>query len=161
MPPRAAGSLVTETLLVALSLLLLAAYFTWRQWVEQRSREPGLSNEDIQHFRAKDLRRYAGSAVMTVMAVLVVVSTRINFRRGPAEGRLWAWIWMAVLGLLIVLLVLAFFDWRETTRYAVRHRRALLEEQRDYFASLRRDRRPRSGSNGQTSGSSPRRPSPD
>jgi hypothetical protein len=153
---------MTETTLIALGLLALAAFFGYRQWVEIRAREQDLDAPDRDYFARKDRRRLAGSAIMAVMSTLMLVSARVDARKSPAHGRLWGWLWLLVLVLVIALLVLAFFDWRANTRYAIRHRRALLDEQRDYLASLKRGGRtslPPTGSNGHPPGSSPSRPS--
>jgi hypothetical protein len=161
MPPRAQPTPNTETAIVALAVLAIAAFLAFRQWVEIQGREPILDDTDRDHFRWKDLRRFLGAILMAVVASLMLAATRIDPHTSPAQGRAWGWIWIAVLILIVGLLTLAFFDWRANTRYAVRHRRALLAEQRDYFASLKRPARPipPAGSNGHTQGPSPPQPS--
>lgn len=162
MPPRAPGSSNLETLVLAGTLLGLAGFFGVRQWLEVRARPPDLDDADRTYHRGKDIRRFLGSALMTVMAALMIAATRINPRASLALGRLWGWLWIAILALVVVMLAIAFLDWRANTRYAVRHRRALLAEQRDFFASLKRGSAPRqtsNGSNGHLQGPPPSQPS--
>jgi hypothetical protein len=163
MPPRALASPATETTLTALALLAIAAFLAFRQWAELRGRELDLDQADRNHFFWKDRRRFAGSLVMAAISALMLIAARIEPRQSRAHGRVWGWIWITVLILVVGLLALGFLDWRANTRYAVRHRRALLAEQRDYFASLKRKSSkapPPASSNGHSQGPSPSKPSP-
>jgi len=136
MPP--AASATTASLVLTAVLLVLAAYFALRQWRDHRHRDPDLSEADADYFARQDVRRWLGSVVMVLLAAGIGFGTRINPRANPAARRLFGWVWMGVIVLLLIWLILALLDWRAITAYARRHRQALAHER---FAAFEEERR--------------------
>ncbi len=147
MAPKPTGTGAAEIFAVAGFLVVLALFFAYRQWVERSRRGDELDPMDHDHYRRKDKRRFAGTAVMLIIASLMAASTRIPTTDKPAV-RLWTWTWICVLLLLMALLCLAFADWSANTRYAARHRAALRAEQRDFWRDLANRLRRRHDRNG-------------
>lgn len=127
-----------EGLVIAAVLVGLAIVFGIRQWREARGRDPDLAAEDTDYHRRQDRRRGLGSLVMVLLAVGMTVGMSINARADRASGRLFGWVWLGVATLVMVLLVLAFLDWRAIRGYARRHREALADER---YAALEDERR--------------------
>lgn len=136
-----AASFQRDAWILAGTVMAVGAVFAVRQWLERRWRPADLPGADARHFARKDVRRLLGSAVMAAIALAIVASTRIDFRAGRAEGRLFAWTWMGILLGVVVLLALALLDWQANRLYARRHRRALAEERRALLEEIRRHAR--------------------
>jgi hypothetical protein len=131
----AAASLALSVGVAAVALLL-----AWRQWREGRGRESDLSAADSAHFLRQDIRRWMGVVVMILIAVALAVGSRVEPK---AAGRTNPWfvvVWLTVCVLVLVLLVLALFDWLGTSRYARRHRQAIARARRELFEEQRRRR---------------------
>jgi membrane protein implicated in regulation of membrane protease activity len=138
MPLAASGT--RESLVLSAALVAIAAYFAVRQWRERRGRPTKLDAADARHFARQDWRRGLGSAVMTLIAIGLVVGTRLDPRAGRLERRLFLAVWLGVIALLSLLLVLAMLDWLAIRDYARRHRDALADER---YAALVEERRKR------------------
>lgn len=133
MPLKAApNTAATETLIAAAVVLTLAVLFGARQWLDRRRRDhqTDLTEDDARHLASRDWRRWGVAAILGLIGLLMIASTRIDVRRGPDAARLWGWTWLGVLALTVVLLVLALIDWRATAADARRQVRALAEEHR-------------------------------
>ena len=130
-----------EGLALAVGVVAVAAYFAVRQWLDRRRRDPGLSPEDADHYARQDVRRWAGSVIMALLAVGLVVGTRIDIRAGRPQRQLFSAVWLAEVVLLLVLPALALADWLATRRYARRHREALADERARVLEDYRRRRR--------------------
>jgi hypothetical protein len=120
-------------------------------WVDHRRRLLDLSTEDEFHFRRQEARRMVVTVVMLAIGVLLLAGTRIPPQVQRRPNMPFVATWVAILGLVVLLLVLAFLDWLATSRYARRQRqvitRAGMEILRDEF---RRRARLRSlGGNGE------------
>jgi hypothetical protein len=120
--------IVIPGIILALAVAGLALWFAGHQWAERRRRPLDLSAEDTAYFRGKDHRRLAGSVLMGTIAVAMAVGLWIDPRSGAEAARTWVASWSTVLSLLLVLLVLALWDWLALHAYARRHRSALLRE---------------------------------
>ena len=119
---------LTASLMTSLGITLIAAFLGLRQWYERQAREEDLSADDRAHFQRQDRRRGIGVAVMLFIALGLSVGTRIPPK---VDGRAnWTFIecWMVVFALIVVLLMLAFFDWIATRHYARRLRRSIARE---------------------------------
>lgn len=148
MPLPIANAGNAQTFAGSLALLILSAFLAYRQWVERRDRDPDIDKLDQRHFSVKDLRRWAGCLLMALIAGAMLATLTVDPRASRAAARLALGVWLAILLLLLALLSLAFWDWLANRAYAKRHRLALRDEQRDFWARLRAQRRPRPDQNG-------------
>jgi hypothetical protein len=155
-------------LLVAL-LLGLAGYFTWKQRAALRELRdhPEMPREDRRYLRNQVVRRLFCSALMVVLAGLLVGWYFLDpeFRELFEEGRReWAaaadqplteqqrdfsrWIvayWCAALLLLFTIIAVAGIDAWANLRYGVRHRRQLRDERQQTLMELQAARRRHQG----------------
>ena len=129
MPP--ANDLPSASIAMAAGLFLIAVFLGLRQWYERKAREPGLSEADRSHFFRQDVRRGLGVGVLLVIALLVLVGSRVEARVQGKANLVFLQLWVAVLALILVLLTLALADWAATRTYARRHRKQLLRESLD------------------------------
>ena len=107
--------------LVALGLAL------W-QWFDGRHRPESLSPEDHDHFRHQEARRWAVCGLMFALGILLLLGTHAPARVRHHPNVFFVEAWGAVLGIVVLLLVLAFQDWGSTRRYARRQRQAMARE---------------------------------
>jgi drug/metabolite transporter (DMT)-like permease len=119
-------------------LVLVAGYFGQRAWTEHRDRDPELPDADREYHERQVRRRLLGSTVMLAIALAMTLGLAINPRTGHAEARVWGLAWLAVFLLVCVLLVLAGLDWASIRVYALRHRRALVQERLEALLDERR-----------------------
>ncbi|HEV3163965.1 MAG TPA: hypothetical protein VGZ22_08020 [Isosphaeraceae bacterium] len=158
---RLFDSAASTSLVIALFVIFAVAFLAWRQWRERQSRSPELSDADTDHFSRQDTRRLLGTIVLGLIAVGLVVGTRIPLNPPPSRliRRFFAGVWMAVILLLLVALVLAWLDIKATRLYARRHRHAIAEERRAFLEDAQRRRaypgNGRSGPPGPIDGISP------
>jgi hypothetical protein len=136
----------TAGLFIMAALVLLAGWFTGRQWldhVRRDSDDTGVSEDDRRHFAHQNLRRGLGSVVMVAIACGMGYGLWIDPRADRAAFRIWLVTWGGVTLLVGVLLVLAILDWLATFAYAGRHRRALIRERTEILEAelLRRTNR--------------------
>jgi hypothetical protein len=123
--------LATSSALLSTGIAMIAVFLALRQWYERRAREPDLSPTDRRHFVRQDIRRGLGVVVMLVLAIAVYIGSRIAPKVGGAGGAAnlaFVQIWLAVSGLIVVMLCLALFDWVATRTYARRQRQYLAAE---------------------------------
>lgn len=158
MPAAPSGA--REGIVIATGVLTLAVAFAWRQWVERRGREGDLGQADEDYFARKDRRRFAGTAILGLIGVGMIVGSLIDHRASKAAGQTFVWIWFGVVALVCISIVLALLDWLACRDYAVRHRDALLHERRVLLEEGLR-RRPavpdrRDGANGISGDEGPR-----
>ncbi|QEH32982.1 hypothetical protein OJF2_14740 [Aquisphaera giovannonii] len=118
----------TASLALAAGLGLIAVFLALREWYELRAREDDLAEPDRLHFARQDLRRRLGIGILALIAGLVFVGSFLDIspRRGPSIRFLTVWI--AVLGLIVGLLMLALADLSATRAYARRHRKRIIRE---------------------------------
>ena len=108
------------SLVLAAVVLATALYLTARQWSDRQSRADSPSETDAEYFARQDVRRFVGAAVMAVIALGIVVGSRINHRVAGGQHRVFVWVWIGVFVLIFVLLILAGRDWLDTLGYARR-----------------------------------------
>jgi hypothetical protein len=113
---------------MAAGISLIAAFLALREWYERRARETDLSEADQLHFARQDVRRSVGVGVIFAIVVILLVSSAIEPRIKGRANLFFIELWVVVLGLIIVLLVLAMFDWMGTRSYARRQRRQIIRE---------------------------------
>ena len=107
-------------------ILLVALFLGLWQWFDQKSRVPDQFPEDREFFGRQDRRRYAGVALMALLALLLPLPTSDKIRLQHATLVILDLLIVCVL--IVVLLVLAVVDGLATRRYARRHGRELAQE---------------------------------
>jgi hypothetical protein len=160
-------ALVASIALAAL-MLAIAIYITMRQrqTLAHLRRDSGLSLEDRRYLHRRAVMRLVSAAFLCILAFLVVGGVVLEGNLTdlhpeepvvpPPESakdslRLLAAYWMGTVLVLMVVMVLAVFDWFATARYGARQRRQLLEESREALAAeVERIRRDRHGLNGES-----------
>lgn len=126
----AASTAARVGLPIAAGVLALAAVFAWRQWVERRTRQDDLSEEDRAYFARKDVRRLLGTTILVLIASGMFVGLSIDPGANRAAGQAFVWVWFGVAVLLCVSLVVALIDWTANLGYARRQRKGLIEARR-------------------------------
>ncbi len=116
------SDMATASLVLSTFVLLVAALLGWREWSDRRDRAPDLSPEDARHFAYQDTRRSLGIVVMTLLAVGLVVGSRVPTRLDNKANPQFLGIWLGVFLLIFVLLTLAMVDWVALRLFARRHR---------------------------------------
>jgi protein-S-isoprenylcysteine O-methyltransferase Ste14 len=120
--------MASGSLFISLGVTLVAFFLGLRQWYERQSRETDLSEFDRGYFARQDLRRAIGVVVMVLLAVGMWVGARLEPTTDRRANLGFVGVWLAVIGLIIVLLALALTDWWATRRYARRMRRSIARE---------------------------------
>jgi hypothetical protein len=136
LTPVASAVLAIVVSAIAVALML-------RQRREGRERSDDLSEADLKHFAHQDVRRFAGGIVMLLIAVGLLIGSRMIDRIDLNQRlfrRLLAGVWGGVFLLTFVLLVLAMFDISATRIYARRHRRAIAQERQAFLDAEKRRR---------------------
>ncbi|GIW86977.1 MAG: hypothetical protein KatS3mg108_1301 [Isosphaeraceae bacterium] len=132
-----------ETLLIAAGLLTVDLLLVIAHLRERSRREAPLDDADRKYFANRDKRRWTGSVLMAVAAILMMATARIEPRGDLAASRLYVLLWLGVLTLVAGLLALALSDWVANRRYAARHRRQLIAERDRLVAEAAREARQR------------------
>lgn len=121
---RVDASVIVGTALAGLMLLLGLGFGLQQVLVLVRGAgDPAFAERRYHLVRAA--RRFVGSAVMVAIGVGMALGVWIEPRAGRWERQVWGWSWVAVAGLVGVLLVLGLWDWVALRRYAVRQGVAL------------------------------------
>ncbi len=123
-----AQDLASSGVLMSTGIMMIAFFLGLRQWYEFRAREPNLADIDRGYFARQDLRRGLGVAVMLVLALAIWIGARIEPKIAGKANLTFVQVWFAVIVLILVLLVLALFDWLATQVYARRQRRSIARE---------------------------------
>jgi hypothetical protein len=137
-------------LLLAVSVLGVALALGGWQWAAHRGHPNASAEDEATHFARQNLRRSAGAAIMTLLAALIFVGSRIehlgvNGRPNPA----FIVIWLTTFALVVLLLILALIDWVSIQRYARRQRSAIVREGLETLQDeLRRQHRGAADGNG-------------
>jgi hypothetical protein len=116
------------SLLLSVLLVLIASALTYWLARERRHRDPVLSGPDANHFLRQDFRRGLVSFLLVLLAIGIVVGSRVEHRDGGRMNPRFVLIWLGVFVTIAFLLLLALFDWLSTRLYARRHFRALVRE---------------------------------
>jgi magnesium-transporting ATPase (P-type) len=136
-----ADDLASNSLLISSGVAMIAVFLGLRQWYEWRGRESELSELDHLHFVRQDVRRGLGVAVMLVIAAGLYVGSRIPPKVAGRANLTFIEVWLAIVGLIIVMLLLAFVDWVSTRIYARRQSRSMARERLQILReTLRRSR---------------------
>jgi hypothetical protein len=130
------------------TVVLTAVGLGLRQWYERRRREPNLSKDDVRHFARQDVRRAVVGMVMVLLALGIGVGSRVAHQRAGRANPWFLATWLAVFGLILVLLCLALVDWVATWLYGRRHRRKIAREQLQFLREQRGRRAYRSNGRG-------------
>ena len=123
-----ADDLASNSLLISSGVALIAVFLGLRQWYEWRARETELSDLDHRYFFRQDVRRGLGVAVMLVIALGLYFGSRIPSKVAGRANLIFVVVWLAIIGLIVVMLILAFVDWLSTRLYARRLSRSMARE---------------------------------
>lgn len=115
---------------MGIGVSLIALFLGLRQWYEHRARS-GLSEADGRFYRRQAVRRWLGVVVLATLAAVVVAGARVEPRIGNRGNLTFVAVWLAVLGLIVVTLGVAFWDSVATWRYARNRRHELVREHLD------------------------------
>lgn len=132
--------IATASLVLSSIVLLLAMVLGWREWRDRLDRGEELSPEDTRHFALQDGRRLLGILVMVLLAVGLLVGSRIPTRLGNKANPQFLGIWFGVFLLIFVLLTLAMVDWIALRKFARRHRKEILRERVEILTEEKRRR---------------------
>jgi len=131
LPDIGVASMVLSTF-----VLLVAALLAWHERRDRGQRSADLSPEDAEHFARQDGRRGFGLVILVILAVALVVGSRMPARAGAGANPQFVELWLGVFALILTLLWLALADWVALRRFAGRHRKEIFRERIDL---LRRD----------------------
>jgi hypothetical protein len=120
--------IATASLLLSSFVLVVAALLGWREWVDRRDRSMELSPEDARHFGHQDRRRTVGLVVLVLLAIGLLIGSRVPHKLGNHSNPVFLGIWFAVFLLIFILLALAMIDWVALRIFARRHRGQILRE---------------------------------
>ncbi len=126
-------------------VLVVAALLAWHERSHRRGRDTELSAEDAAHYARQDGRRGLGIAILVVLAVAVLIGSRIPPRVGPRANPEFVEIWLGVFALILTLLWLALADWVALRRFAGRHRKEIFRERIDLLRRDLQQRKPTGG----------------
>src|SRR3954447_18017150 len=107
-PPMAfSPTTATVSLALAIGVTIVAGVLALRQRHERRHRETDLSHADAHHFALQDFRRAVVGVVMVLLALCIVVGSRIEPKQAGRTNPWFLAIWLAVFLQLFALLWLA------------------------------------------------------
>jgi H+/gluconate symporter-like permease len=125
------------SIILAVVVLAIAGLLAAWQWADHQKRSDEHAEAEADYFARQDVRRFLGAFLMALVAIGIIVGSRIDHRVAAGQHRLFASVWIVVLLLLVVLLILAGSDWLATIGYARRQRKAIADERRALFGSER------------------------
>jgi hypothetical protein len=143
------SEITTASVVLSSSVVLAAALLGWREWSDRRDRAVDLSQEDARHFGYQDTRRTLGIVVMLMLAIGLVVGSRVPHKVGNQTNPQFLGIWLGVFLLILLLLSLAMIDWIALRHFARRHRNEILRER---IEILKEESRRRKALNGNANG---------
>jgi uncharacterized membrane protein len=138
----AAVSLALSIGIVAVAIVLLI----WL-WYERRDRDPDLAEDDATHFARQDFRRALVAVILLVLALIIFVGSTMEAKVAGRTNVVFLLLWLSAFVLILMLLLLAMFDWLATRLYARRHlqqlareRLEILREEQQRLSSLKEER---------------------
>lgn len=147
MPPG--NQVANASLVMSIGILVVVGLLLCWLWYDRRHRDDELSHADAVHFRHQDRRRLVVAVILGLVALGILVDSRLEPRINGRANPLFLLLWVGVFFLLGALPVLATFDWLATRRYARRQFQALARERVEI---LRDELRAQSYGRGRTDG---------
>jgi UDP-N-acetylmuramyl pentapeptide phosphotransferase/UDP-N-acetylglucosamine-1-phosphate transferase len=148
------NDIATASLVLSGLVVLVAAGLAWREWSDRLDRSDDLSPEDARHFEHQDARRMLGLVVLVLLAVGLVVGSRVPHKVGGQTNTQFLLIWLGIFLLIFLLLTLAMIDWVALRIFARRHRNQILRERIEILKEEARLKKAReTGGNGHANGS--------
>ena len=145
--------IATASLMLSSFVVLVAALLGLRERGDRRDRALELSPEDARHFAHQDSRRVLGLVVLVLLAIGLVVGSRVPHRVGNQTNPQFLAIWFGVFLLIFLLLTLAMIDWIALRIFARRHRNQILRERIELLREeTRRKKAEGGGGNGYSNG---------
>jgi hypothetical protein len=159
---------LSASIILAAVLIGVACYSAvrQRQTLAQLHSDIELSADDRRYLHRRAIARIVGAVFMCLLAILIVGGVVLEGSLQdlhpeepvvpPPESakeslRILAGYWIGTVLVLMVVMMLAVFDWVATARYGARQRRQLLEESREALAAeVERIRHDRHGLNGES-----------
>lgn len=126
---RFLSDIEVASLALASVVLLVAGLLGLREWADRRGRPSSLSAEDVGHFARRDRRRSLGLSILCLLALGIVIGSRVPPRVGFQPNSLFLAIWLGIFVLIMSLLSLALVDWYDLRRYARQKKLAIGREQ--------------------------------
>ena len=118
-------SILISCLLAALGSLCLA----WEIRKRRRADSQGLGPGDREHFERQYFRRRQCSLLLILAGVLIFIAQGVvDYKQSP---RLFGWLWMGVLLVVLWTVVLSWADLAAIIRYARRHWQHLSDNRRE------------------------------
>lgn len=145
--------IATASVVLSSFVLVVAALLGWREWSDRLARPADPSPEDARHFHHQDSRRTIGLVILSLLAVSLVVGSRLPPKIEGRASTPFLIVWLAVFLLIALLLALALIDWLALRIFARRHRSRILRERIETLRDeARRRKAPGVGGNGHHEG---------
>ena len=116
------------SLALGVVILVVAALLGSSEWLDRLGRPTVLADDDRVHLQRRDRRRSFGLSILCVLALGIVIGSRLPIRNGPRANPWFLGIWLGVFCLILLLLGLALVDWVDLRRYAQRKKSAMGRE---------------------------------
>ena len=113
------------SLALATLILLVAALLGYREWLDRLGRPSSIDPEDHDHLRRRDRRRSLGLSILCLLALGILVGSRLPIRLGLRANPWFLGVWLGIFVLILGLLALALVDWVDLRRYAQRKKTAI------------------------------------
>ena len=117
---RLLSEIEPASLTLGVVILVVAAALGSREWLDRVGRPTDLTDDDRNHLRGRDRRRSAGVSILCVLALGIVIGSRLPIRLGPRVNPWFLGVWLGIFLLIFFLLGLALVDWVDLRRYAER-----------------------------------------
>lgn len=123
----AGSATAREGLIMAVGVLAITSYFSWRQFVDRATRDDELTGEDMDYYSRRDSRRILGISTLGLIGIGMLAGSLIVPRVHPIA---FVSVWLIVGLLVCVSLILALLDMMANHRYAKRHLHLLSDERK-------------------------------
>ena len=125
---RLLSDIEPASLTLGVVIFAVAALLGSREWLDRVGRPSDLADDDRDHLRSRDRRRSVGVSILCVLALGIVVGSRLPIRVGPRANPWFLGVWLGIFGLILFLLGLTLVDWFDLRRYAERKKSAMGRE---------------------------------